>query len=107
MARSMFSLGMELSRAFWMAVASVAFDSGSGPPSFAATRIARDSLEKSWPRLASAAPFFRLIVAHLLCPDTVPPRRQPTAVAPLAGPRDEPLVEPALPRQLGVERRHH
>ncbi len=28
--------------------------------------IARTSFEKSWPRLASAAPFFRLIVAHLL-----------------------------------------
>src|SRR5262245_4020257 len=107
MARSMLSFGIELSRAFWIAVASVALDSGSGPPSFAATRIARDSFEKSWPRFASAAPFFRLIVAHLLCPDTVPPRRHTAAVAPLSGPRDQPLVEPALTRQLRVERGHH
>ena len=62
----MFSLGMELSRAFWMAVASDALESGSLPPSFADTMIARDSLEKSWPRLASAAPYLRLMVAHLL-----------------------------------------
>ena len=51
----MLSFGIELSRAFWIAVASAALDSGSGPPSFAATRIARDSFEKSWPRFASAA----------------------------------------------------
>ena len=44
---------------------------GSAPPSFAATRIERDSLVNSLPRLASAAPFLRLIVDHLLCPDTV------------------------------------
>src|SRR5687767_2206202 len=33
--------------------------------------IAFDSLVKSWPRLASAAPFLCLIVDHLLCPDTL------------------------------------
>src|SRR5918994_279308 len=44
--------------------------SGSGPPSRAATMIARANLEKSCPRLASVAPFFRLIWAHLLCPAT-------------------------------------
>src|SRR3954471_1977227 len=32
--------------------------------------IARDSFEKSLPRLASAAPFLCLIDDHLLCPDT-------------------------------------
>src|SRR3954451_3044461 len=69
-ARSMLSFGIELSRAFWIAVARVAFPSGSGPPSRAATMIARESLEKSWPRLASAAPFLCLIDDHLLCPDT-------------------------------------
>ena len=62
----MLSLGMELSRAFWTAAASAALDSMSGPPSLAATMIARESLEKSWPRLASAAPFLRLMVDHLL-----------------------------------------
>src|SRR4249919_2154905 len=70
MARSMLSLGIEASRAFWMALASVVFDSGSPPPSLAATMMARESFEKSWPRFASAAPFLRLMVAHLLCPDT-------------------------------------
>ncbi len=68
-ARSMLSLGIEASRAFWIAVASAALPSGSPPPSFAATMIARESLEKSLPRLASAAPFLCLIDDHLLCPD--------------------------------------
>ena len=43
---------------------------GRGPPSFAATMIARESFEKSLPRFASAAPFLCLIDDHLLCPDT-------------------------------------
>src|SRR6187455_154024 len=68
-ARSMLSLGIELSRAFWIAVARVALASGSGPPSRAATMIARESLEKSLPRFASAAPFLCLMLDHLLCPD--------------------------------------
>src|SRR5437899_9462516 len=34
--------------------------------------IARESLEKSLPRLASAAPFLCLIDDHLLCPDISP-----------------------------------
>ena len=66
MARSMLSLGIEKARAFSIAPASVAFEFASPPPSRAATMIARVSLEKSCPRLASAAPFFRLMVAHLL-----------------------------------------
>src|SRR5918999_84167 len=65
----MLSLGIELSRAFWMAAASVAFPVGSGPPSRAAMMIARESFEKSWPRRASATPFLCLIDDHLLCPD--------------------------------------
>src|SRR3954465_8050628 len=69
-ARSMLSFGIELSRAFWVAVARVALASGSGPPSRAATMIARESLEKSLPRFASAAPFLCLMLDHLLCPDT-------------------------------------
>src|SRR5215510_3522591 len=70
-ARWMFSLGIEASRAFWIAVASVGFPSGSGPPSREATVIARASLVKSLPRLASAAPFLCLIEAHFECPDIV------------------------------------
>src|ERR1700733_11776387 len=34
--------------------------------------IERESLEKSLPRLASAAPFLCLIDDHLLCPDKTP-----------------------------------
>src|SRR6266568_1198455 len=33
--------------------------------------IARESLEKSLPRFASAAPFLCLMDDHLLCPDTL------------------------------------
>ena len=64
-ARSMLSLGMLASRAFWIASASVGFPSGSPPPSRAATVIARVSFVKSWPRLASTAFFLCLIDAHL------------------------------------------
>src|SRR5215208_6241946 len=93
-ARSMLSFGIELSRAFWIAVASVALASGSGPPSRAATMIARESLEKSCPRLASAAPFLCLMLDHLLCPDM---RLLPHQV-------EEEVVNPRVLRQLGVER---
>src|SRR5205085_6074674 len=47
-----------------------------GPPSRAATMIARVSFEKSLPRFASAAPFLCLIEDHLLCPDTQPRSRR-------------------------------
>src|SRR5579871_886557 len=57
--------------------------------------IARVSLEKSWPRLASAAPFLCLIDDHLLCPDT----------ARLPGQIEEELVHARVVGQLGMERR--
>src|ERR1043165_9118895 len=66
----MLSLGIELAFAFSTAFCSARLAPGSGPPSFAATMIARVSFEKSLPRFASAAPFLCLIVDHLLCPDT-------------------------------------
>src|SRR5881397_1274078 len=66
----MFSLGIEYERAFSIAFASARLAAGSGPPSRAATISARASFEKSFPRLASAAPFLCLIELHLLCPDT-------------------------------------
>src|SRR5215203_4177343 len=69
------------------------FAPGSGPPSRAATMIARVSLEKSWPRFASVAPFFRLIDAHLLCPDKA---RLPDCV-------EEELVDAGVVGELGVE----
>src|SRR5436309_11457147 len=69
-ARSMLSFGIEYERAFSMAFCSARLPAGSGPPSFAATMIARESFEKSWPRFESAAPFLCLMLDHLLCPDT-------------------------------------
>src|SRR5215471_11306573 len=68
-ARSMLSFGIEYERAFSIAFWSARLPPGSPPPSFAATMIARESLEKSLPRFASAAPFLCLIDDHLLCPD--------------------------------------
>src|SRR5947199_2447068 len=91
----MFSFGIEYERAFSTAFASARFPVGSGPPSRAATMIARDSFEKSLPRLASAAPFLCLIDDHLLCPDT---RRLPNHI-------QEQLVDARIFGQLGVERR--
>src|SRR6478672_8072865 len=93
-ARSMLSFGMEYERAFSIAFCSERLLSGSPPPSFAATMIARESLENSLPRLASAAPFLCLIDDHLLCPDTHRLRDQ----------LEEPFVDPWIVGQLGVER---
>src|SRR5438067_13937554 len=66
----MFSFGIEEERAFSIAFWRARFAAGSPPPSRAATISARESLEKSLPRFASAAPFLCLIELHLLCPDT-------------------------------------
>ena len=90
----MLSFGIELSRAFWMAAARVALAVGIRPALRAATMIARESFEKSWPRLASAAPFLCLIDDHLLCPD----------MRLLSHQVEEALVDPRVVRQLGVER---
>src|SRR5436190_4246207 len=92
----MLSFGIEYERAFSTAFWSARFAAGSAPPSRAATMIARESLEKSFPRLASAAPFLCLIEDHLLCPDT---DRLPDRV-------QEQLVHPRIFRQLRVKRRH-
>src|SRR5690349_15532307 len=69
MARWMLSFAIEASRAFCTAVPRAGLPSVSPPPSRAATVIARASLLKSLPRLASAAPFLCLIDDHLECPD--------------------------------------
>src|SRR5207248_11580818 len=68
-ARSMLSLGMEASRAFWMARARAGLPSGSPPPSRAATVTARASLVNCWPRRASTSAFLCLIECHLEWPD--------------------------------------
>src|ERR1700730_18871710 len=91
----MLSFGIEYDFAFSIAFWSARLPPGSRPPSFAATMIARDSFEKSLPRLASAAPFLCLIDDHLLCPDT---HRLPHRV-------QEQLVNPRVVGQLRMERR--
>src|SRR6059058_1783214 len=95
MARSMLSFGIEYERAFSTAFCNARLPAGSGPPSLAATMIARDSFENSLPRFASAAPFLCLIEDHLLCPDT---RRLPYLL-------EEQFVHARIFRQLRVERR--
>src|SRR2546429_3273236 len=90
----MLSFGIEYDRAFSTAFWRARLLAGSGPPSRAATMIARESLEKSLPRLASAAPFLCLIDDHLLCPDM---RLLPHEV-------EEALVHARVVRQLRVER---
>src|SRR4051794_30388881 len=92
----MLSFGIEYERAFSIAFASARFAAGSGPPSRAATISARDSFEKSLPRLASAAPFLCLIELHLLCPD----------MGLLPHEIEKPLVDARVVRELRVERRN-
>src|SRR5258708_2609349 len=65
----MLSLGIEASRAFWMALARAGFASESPPPSRAATVIARASFVNCCPRLASTAAFRCLIDDHFEWPD--------------------------------------
>src|SRR5262245_6725263 len=92
----MLSFGIEYERAFSIAFWSARLPPGSAPPSLAATMIARESLEKSLPRLASAAPFLCLMLDHLLCPDNC---RLPCQL-------EKPLVNSRVVGQFGVERRH-
>src|SRR5436190_2167321 len=90
----MLSFGMEYERAFSIAFCSARLPVGSAPPSRAATMIARDSFEKSFPRFASAAPFLCLIDDHLLCPDT--------SLLPYGVQKQ--LVHPRIVGQLRMER---
>src|ERR687886_1064846 len=94
-ARSMLSFGIEYERAFSIAFWSARFPAGSGPPSRAATMIARESFENSFPRFASAAPFLCLIELHLLCPD----------MRLLVNEFQKSFVHPRVVGQLGMERR--
>src|SRR3989304_9752708 len=68
MARLIVSAAMLLSRALSVAGGRRGFMFGSPLPSRAATVISFDSLVKSCPRLASEAPFCRLIVDQCECP---------------------------------------
>src|SRR3954451_1331292 len=109
MARSMLSFGIETARAFSMAFCSEMLASGSPPPSFDATMMARDSLLKRMPRFLSAAPFLCLIVDHLECPDmrALSCFSGHGAGVGLADPLKESLVQTPIAGQLGMERRHH
>src|SRR4030067_979956 len=69
MALSMLSLGIFSALAARTAARSLGLALISPPPKRAATIISLMTLVKSFPRLASAAPFFRLIVLHFECPD--------------------------------------
>src|SRR5436190_6256480 len=90
----MVSTGKELSRAFWIMLRNVAFDVGSPPPERAAISIWRMRTAKSFPRLASAAPFLCLIECHFEWPDISSP--SPTA--------QEELVHAHIACELGVKR---
>src|SRR5262249_3661316 len=68
MARLMVSAGIDCPLASLTALRTRGLPSTSPPPMRAATVISLISLVKSLPRLASSAPFFRLIVAHLEWP---------------------------------------
>src|SRR3954468_20060724 len=77
-ARSMLSLGIEASLAFWTASARRGLPSISPPPSLAAMVMARASFVNSFPRRASTIAFLCLMPAHLECPAMAPdstPRR--------------------------------
>src|SRR3989339_1015262 len=65
----MLSLGMFSSLAAMMACRRREFPSRSPPPSRAARVISLINFVKILPRFESIAPFFRLIVLHLECPD--------------------------------------
>src|SRR2546430_17394069 len=88
----MLSFGIDAAFAFSTAFWSARLLAGSGPPSFAATMIARVSFVKSLPRFASAAPFLCLIEDHLLCPDK-------------AHLLEKQFVQTRVLGQLGMERR--
>src|SRR6185436_244104 len=67
-ARLIVSAGIAWPLASFTALRRRGLPAGSPPPMRAATVISLISLVKSLPRLASSAPFFRLIVAHLEWP---------------------------------------
>src|SRR6266581_4173044 len=64
------SVGMLISRAFWIARRKRKLPSTLPPPSLAAIRISRLALVKAWPRLASTIAFLCLMPAHFEWPDT-------------------------------------
>src|SRR5438876_11003289 len=77
MARLMLSAGMFTDLALSTAVRRRGLEAGSPPPRRAAIDISRMILVKTFPRLASSAPFLCLMECHLECPDIgFSPRRR-------------------------------
>jgi hypothetical protein len=66
MAFSMFSLERFAAFAFWMATRRDAFESGSGPPDFAASVMDRDSLGKTLDIVAQRDSLARLLHSNAL-----------------------------------------
>src|SRR5690606_38991129 len=86
---------------------SAGLPAGSPPPLRAATWMSRAILVKILPRLASSAPFLRLMVDHLLWPDMAvvyhEPRPRGTAVSPARRPRASPRRARRRRRRSGAQ----
>src|SRR3954465_9839581 len=102
-ARSMLSFGIDASLAFWTASDSAAFESGSPPPSRAATWIARASLVKCAPRRWSTTAFLCLIDAHLEWPAMTTQFRDGLVQRGLGGGRVVPGEPPQLAPFVGPQ----
>src|SRR5437763_13084815 len=98
----MLSLGIDASLAFEMASASAGLPSGSPPPSFAATVIARVSLVKRLPRRAATIAFLCLIPAPFECPAMGLSLAAHDVVQPLVGGRAALYREVLRPRAAGL-----
>ncbi len=69
MVRLILSFGILAARALAITSLRLELLEGSGPPAFTATIISRAIFVNIFARCASLAPFFRLMVLHLECPD--------------------------------------
>src|SRR3954468_24227843 len=103
----MLSFGMLASLAFWTASASAAFESGSPPPSRAATWIARASFVKCAPRRWATTAFLCLIDAHFEWPAMTTQFRDGLVQRRLRGGRVMPREPPQLAALVGAQAAAH
>src|SRR5262245_4050716 len=97
----MLSLGMLAARALSITRRRRGLPFGSPPPIRAAVAISRISLVKTFPRLASIAPFLRRMVAHLEWPDMAHElAREGRSVQP--GVPEKPFESPGSGLRLGL-----
>src|SRR5688572_10303518 len=101
-ARSMESLGMDSARALSMAYRSRRLSAGFPPPLRAATVMYFASLEKIFPRFASAAPFLFLMDFQCEWPAMDPLRERASAPSGAA----DPLPSHCLARDAALRARH-